>query len=448
MTRSKRVVIIGAGATGALCAYSAAQAGFDVVVLEKKFIGNGSSSRSAACIRAQFGTPETVMGMLYAEHFFESFHDYLETPNDELREPVIIQNGYLFLFENPEHAADHEAATDIWENAQRDVTMQQKLGLEVEQLSADDVMKRWKHIDPQPRDLLVGATWCARDGFLIPDLVYNVGIASAERLGARLHLYHEVTGGRLAGGRLLSVETVDENGEKKSYEADVFVNATNAWAPRVSRRLGGMDLAIAPLKRYLWWFTRNEGAAPPDLVARWKQLPMTIYGLGGRRGVYSRPHFSDSELVIGHADEHAKPEPDFTDGDQDTWPQEFDHRWTGDGEYTALDALQQIAEFSPILADCGGYSHTTSGYYGTTPDHNPLIGVDANLSNLIHAAGFSGHGLMHAPVSAALVTALLESEGRARAAALPAPFDHHEIAFGRFDPKRDFGASAAEKRVI
>jgi glycine/D-amino acid oxidase-like deaminating enzyme len=59
-----RVAIIGGGVTGALSAARLAQRGFDVV-LEKAGIGNGSSGRSMADIRAQFRARESVIGMLF-----------------------------------------------------------------------------------------------------------------------------------------------------------------------------------------------------------------------------------------------------------------------------------------------------------------------------------------------------------------------------------------------
>ena len=47
------VAIIGGGVSGALCAARLAQRGFSVTLLEKAAIGNGSSSRSMAGIRAR-----------------------------------------------------------------------------------------------------------------------------------------------------------------------------------------------------------------------------------------------------------------------------------------------------------------------------------------------------------------------------------------------------------
>src|SRR5207248_6411972 len=99
---AEHVVIIGGGATGALIAVRLAEHGFRVTVLEKAQVGNGSSSRSAAGIRAQFSTEETVVGMQYSTWWYSHFHDLLHSSLDVRKQPVVRQNGYLFLYEDPD----------------------------------------------------------------------------------------------------------------------------------------------------------------------------------------------------------------------------------------------------------------------------------------------------------------------------------------------------------
>ena len=62
-------VIIGAGITGLLTAIRLRKAGWKVSVAEAHHIGAGSSSRTAAGIRQQFSTEETVIGMRYSVGF-------------------------------------------------------------------------------------------------------------------------------------------------------------------------------------------------------------------------------------------------------------------------------------------------------------------------------------------------------------------------------------------
>ncbi len=436
-----RVVIIGGGATGALTAVAAAELGFEVVALEKASVGNGSSSRSAACIRAQFETPETVVGMRYSEDWYVRFHENLRTPRRELATPVITQNGYLFLYEHPASAnpSESSAADEAWTAARRNVNMQRGLSLPVELIDPPAIAEAWPHIDAAR---LIGATWCPTDGFLDHDAIYIEGFRRARELGARVLEGTGVTGAvHDPNGRILAVHTT-----RGDVEGDWFINATNAWAPRVSRLLGGMELHIDPLKRHLWIMRANAERLPESLQGdRWQMMPMTIYGMSEGRGVYSRPEGRSHNLMIGHAHQ-TPPDPDFADHEQDVFQPGFSAK---DGfESAPYAAWAQIADFAPALADAvSAPVDATCGYYAQTPDANPLIGVDSRVPNLVHAAGFSGHGLMHAPITAYLVARIV-SDPSCSAVSLPPPFDTMPIDLVRFDPARDFAVSLHEGMVI
>ncbi|MDI6740877.1 MAG: FAD-dependent oxidoreductase, partial [Candidatus Edwardsbacteria bacterium] len=120
------VLVIGGGATGALVSVNLVQEGYRVTAIEKSNqLGNGASSRSAACIRAQFGTPETVLGMRYSEWYFDRFFDLMDVPVDQ-RDWMIKKNGYLWLYEDPDKYRDprlHAEALASWEQAQANVKM-------------------------------------------------------------------------------------------------------------------------------------------------------------------------------------------------------------------------------------------------------------------------------------------------------------------------------------
>src|SRR5579875_1243994 len=98
----ERVAVIGGGVSGALISVALAEQGYQVIALEKASIGNGSSQRSLACIRAQFAVTETVLGMMYSEWWYTHAHDHLHTPADRRDETFITQNGYLFPYAHPD----------------------------------------------------------------------------------------------------------------------------------------------------------------------------------------------------------------------------------------------------------------------------------------------------------------------------------------------------------
>src|ERR1051326_9575962 len=88
-----------------------------------------------AGIRAQFGTRETVIGMLFSKWWYTSFHEFLSTPTQQ-RQPVIKQNGYLFLYDDPTAIDAAPNALQHWSTARRTVAMQREIGLDVELLTA------------------------------------------------------------------------------------------------------------------------------------------------------------------------------------------------------------------------------------------------------------------------------------------------------------------------
>jgi glycine/D-amino acid oxidase-like deaminating enzyme len=269
-------------------------------------------------------------------------------------------------------------------------------------------------------------------------MIYTEGFRRAQELGAVVKQDTEVIGATLRSGRIIALETT-----KGPIEADWFVNGTNAWASRLSPSIGGMPLLVAPLKRYLYFMKPTN---PLTIMSEeeWHRLPMTIYGMGGGRGAYSRP--DGDQLMIGWAHDETNAEFNFDDMDQDRIDTAFYHA-NGIDNF-GYEVLKQVETFAPSLANAGGLAATTSGFYGTTPDANPLIGTDSNLCNLVHAVGFSGHGLMHAPISAVLVEAIIAGDVEDNRVRLPSPFDMHFIDLSAFDPGRKFTRAKKEEIVL
>ena len=60
----------------------------------------------------------------------------------------------------------------------------------------------------------------------------------------------------------------------------------------------------------------------------------------------------------------------------------------------------------------------------------------------------SGHGLMHAPITALLVEALLTGDAEGGKVRLPEPFAEHTLNLSAFDPARTFSESGKERMVL
>src|SRR5260221_10765532 len=194
----ERVLLAGGGPPSALAAVRLPERGGRVRVVEKSALGNGSSSRSNAGIRAQFGVEATIVGMRYSEWWYSHFHELLHTPA-ERRQPVIQQNGYLFLYEDPAVAPAAAGAQEAWRRAREYVALQRRAGLPVELLAPEEVHTRWPHIESAR---LLGATFCATDGFLHPHVILGEGYRRARELGVEVLTEMEVLGAMWHGDRI------------------------------------------------------------------------------------------------------------------------------------------------------------------------------------------------------------------------------------------------------
>jgi sarcosine oxidase subunit beta len=375
---SRRAVLIGGGITGTLASLELIDAGWSVTLVEGAHVGAGSSSRTAAGIRQQFSTRETVIGMRYSTRFYREWRERVGGER-----PPIQPNGYLFLYNHPAR----------WRQARRLAARQRQWGLtEVEDLNAEEVAERFPFVDP---GAIRGGTWCPTDGFLRPEAIYNDAAAALRARGGTILQSAPVTAAEHTGGRLTAVLT-----PRGRVEGDLFLDCTNAWTRRVAPLLGGAPLPVAAYKRYLWFIERGGDFTGEQLLS----MPLTITP----SGAYCRPENAHS-LMVGWA--HATPDEseDFSYEDQDTIEPDFFHKSGTDAR--PFEAWMALADALPPVGEFAGVTATTAGFYGTTPDHNPFLDYDPRVPNLLRLVGFSGHGAMFGPFTALVAGALAEAGG-------------------------------------
>src|SRR5215469_4692361 len=182
-------IVIGGGTIGAWCAYFLRRSGLDrVVLIDKRTLGQGASSRAAGIVRTQGGTPWAVQLGEWSRKFYLRQRDELGIDSG------FVQQGYLL----PCFTAGDVAA------ARERMAMQTSLGLEV----------RW--LEPGQLDALnptlapgrtLGGTYCAEDGYLTPPrnvTAYAVALATAG-VDVREHVaflgFQQAPNGDVAGVR-------------------------------------------------------------------------------------------------------------------------------------------------------------------------------------------------------------------------------------------------------
>jgi glycine/D-amino acid oxidase-like deaminating enzyme len=379
------VAIIGAGIVGGACFYELATAGkgLRVVAFEQHHKLAGSTARSAAAFRHQFSAAVNVEMSVLASRRYAEFPARMGTSE------VIRRNGYCFVF--------RDAAS--LEEAARRAARQRSLGVpDVEVLDAAATRARFPEVEA---DGLAGATFCRHDGFIFPDVITNAYFERGEGLGGSLRQYAPVTRIVASAGRVAGL-VVTKDGREHEVRAPVVVNAAGAWGNRVAH-LAGLEIPVTPVKRYLY-FTR-QFREPRDV----RGFPLFVMGLEA----YCRPE--SNGLMMGWDARPAKPDGwrrfppppfDFATMDADRIEPGFG---TGEADY-GMEVLAEIASYLPFLAEEAALESVSSGYYEVSPDEKAIVAPDPRLPGLFHATGFSGHGVMHAPATGALVRALVLGE--------------------------------------
>ncbi len=343
------VVVIGGGVVGCSAAFHLAEAGQRVLLVEKSAIASGSSSKAAGGVRACFSDPVNVA---IGKRSLALLADIGQRPGGEID---LHRVGYLFLCTTSSQLDDFAAAVEVHNS----------LGVRSSMIDVEQAHQ----LSPLANvDDVLGACWSPDDGTCTPEAVVQAYAAGARRCGAVLMTNTEFVGADVRDGQIYSVE-IRSGDESAHVRTSAVVIAAGAWSTSVGEAFG-IDLPVEPVRREII-VTGPIPGVDPAVVAR---SPMTIdaastfYFHAEGRGVLAG--FSDSSVEPG-----------------------FD--LTRDPSY--LEKLVELAAFrAPHLVEAevtGGWA----GYYEVSPDHDGIVGQSADVSRLLYATGFSGHGFLQGP---------------------------------------------------
>src|SRR5438034_5661159 len=352
VNRTADVVIVGGGIIGASIAYHLTKKGVrDILVLERDRLGSGSTGKNAGGIRLQFSSEINVKLSQHSLPHIERFADEIGT------DPHFHQVGYLFLITDDRDVAAFERSLAMWA----------RLGVPARKVTAAEAKALFKHA--RTDDVRFG-TFCAKDGYADPSSMLNGYVARAREAGVTFMENAAVAAISCANGRVAGVRTkADEIG------ARTVVNAAGPWAARVAK-LAGVDLPIEPLRRHIF-----VTEAVPGLD---EDFPLTIEFASG---LYA--HRESGGVLLGMADPNEKPG--------------FDDSVNPDFMPAVVE--RALARF-PIL-ERTSIKTGWAGLYEDTPDKHPILGKVDGIEGFVNAAGFSGHGIMHAPATGELIAELI-----------------------------------------
>ena len=351
------VVVLGGGISGAFVAESLTRAGFNIVVIEKRDVGAGSTSASTALLQYEIDTHLTNLtrriGLRDAERAYRVCHDSIDAIEqlmDELRVECVFQrkrSAYLAV-------KDSEAVILREECAAR-----QAAGIAVEYLDAAEVAARFSFSRPAA---LVSAQAAQLDGHRLTHAL----LASAAAQGARIfdrtrveEVEPEEHGVRLKTDRgcvLHASHVVFATG----YEPQEFLPR------RVLRLKSTFALASEPLTEFPGWWEQCLiwETTRPYLYLRTTDDGRAI--VGGEDEPFRNPARRD-RLVDKKTDRLAErfremfPRTDLT----------VDHRW--------------------------------AGTFGETKDGLAYIGSVRHMPRCHFALGFGGNGVTYSIIAAEII---------------------------------------------
>ena len=354
------IAIIGGGIIGSSVAYFLLQAspGLRVCVIEPDPTYEFASTlRASGGARRLFSCPENIEMSNYSIDFIEHFEEHMSVDGDAAHVGW-RQGGYLFI------------APPQWMNIlERNAATQLALGVDVVILDRAELSRRYPSMFV---DDLGGAVLSPRDGWCDPHGLLQGFRRKARALGAR-YLEdrvaglgadsHAVTEARLASGSRVRAES--------------FVNAAGAWAGEIAQ-MAGMTLPIHPLRRFEHYFTGHKRAEPLPYVKDFERLAFRPEGAGFSGGLVDSNEPRGFNFDVDHSY-----------FDNVVWPA-LAHR------------------FPDVFEGCKCH-RTWSGLYEQCElDGNPIIGRwERGLANFHVVAGFSGHGMMHAPAAGRAMAELI-----------------------------------------
>lgn len=356
MRNSADVVIIGGGISGCSIAYNLAKKGVkNIVVLEKGYICSGATGRCGAGVRMQWGTEMNCKLAKQSIEFYENANEILEYDGDV----EFKQEGYLLVAGNERE----------FEQFKRNIEVQHACGIPSKLLTVEEAREIVPYLNT---DVITGAAFCGKDGFLNPFKTTDAYYRAAKRLGVEFHTFTEVTGIQVENGKVVGVQTT-----KGNIATNIVVNAAGGWSKVISEMVG-VDVPIYSERHQI---LVTEPVEP-------LQAPM-VMGYSLNLYVQQEPH---GPFIMGRGD--------------DTEPRDL--RITSSWQF-----LEHMAKTVDLLLPPLSKLRVVrqwAGLYNMTPDRQPIYDHAENVEGFYMAIGFSGHGFMFGPLTGIVMSEMILGE--------------------------------------
>ena len=382
---SARAVIIGGGIAGCSIAYHLAKQGWtDVVLLEANQLTSGTTWHAAGLI-----------AQLRASKNMTKLAKYSQELYGKLEAETGVATGFRRCGSITVALTD-ERKEEIY----RQASMARAFGVEVEEISADDVKDRYPYLNVED---VTGAVYLPKDGQGDPGNIAQALAKGARQNGAKVIEGVRVTDIQQAGGRVTGVSWASKD-DQGSIAADYAVNCGGMWGHQIGRLAG----VTVPLHACEHFYIVTE--AIPGL----NQLP--VLRVPDECAYYKE---DAGKMLLGAFEPVAKPW--GMDGIPDDFcfdqlPEDFDH---------FEPILEKAVNRFPLLAETGIHTFF-NGPESFTPDDAYHLGEAPNLRNFFVCAGFNSIGIQSSG-GAGMALAYWMENGHP-------PFDVSDVDIRRMQP--------------
>ncbi len=380
-----RVVIIGGGVIGCSVAYHLAKLGWkDVVLLERKQLTSGTTWHAAGLIAQLRATANMTKLAKYSQELYGN-----------LEAETGVATGFKRCG-SITVALTEERKEEIY----RQAGMARAFGVEVEEISPQEVKARYEHLNI---DGVTAGVYLPLDGQGDPANIALALAKGARQNGAVVAERTKVTGINRDGRRVTSVDwqSGDETG---TIACDMIVNCAGMWGHEVGRMAG----VNVPLHACEHFYIVTEA------IAGLTQMP--VLRVPDECAYYKE---DAGKMLLGAFEPNAKPwamngiPEDF---EFDQLPEDFDH---------FEPILEAAVKRLPMLAEAGIHTFF-NGPESFTPDDAYHLGLAPEMDNVWVAAGFNSIGIQSAGGAGMALSQWMDAGEK--------PFDLGDVDISRMQP--------------
>jgi glycine/D-amino acid oxidase-like deaminating enzyme len=359
--KSPDAIVIGAGVVGACSALALTNAGLKVLVIDRGPVASGTTGAGEGNILVsdKEPSPELTLALRSRDAWFELNTDIGGGFELEAKGGIVVSRSEKGISDLKKLAA-----------------LQRADGIDAQEVDGKALLK----LEPHLSSSVEFGVLYPQDAQCQPMLAAAQIMRAVRKRGGSFGQGENVLSIDSINGKVVGLTT-----DKNKYSSPIVVNATGTWAGEVAR-LAGSDLPIMPRRGFIL-----VTAPAPKLVHH------KVYDADYVANVAS----SDADLQSSAVVEGTESGTILIGASRERVG------FKNDLDISILRQLaRQAISLFPVLENIQ-LLRAYRGFRPYAPDHLPVIGEDAKVKGLWHAAGHEGAGIGLAPATGELISKLI-----------------------------------------